>query len=461
MDNKDKLSRALGTAFLSHQVAQLEQNILKGSNSGHQAKNNARSGGSSRGGRGGSRGGGRGGGRGGHPRPQLGTPSRIDDNQGGNRRSDTERPLNRNSGQQITQEKIADRIVVDASVLIHALGTVRTWCRDSSKEVIIIPLEALNTLDLLKKGSSRTAIQARNASRLLEEQVGTNPRILVQQDRGYIPWEEVFAQSTGNRLSAESAKTASSVEESGVQSSSEVSEPIPPAISLGAAKRIGEPPEWLKRTVCCAKFEQQRPRDTLDGSDSSSPIKIVLAVSCAVSTGNQDSRFGERAAGSHTRQWAVNAGLQVLDVEVDKTMESKAKTPQRGPRLNRIDDSDNDISIADVRDGGNTSPDMLPWGGDVDAVDSISATTARGGVPTGIHHRKPSGEGSLLAKPRSTEPSSPRKSGHDHARGGYRGRRPSGNLVEKPSAPIALTNAGFLPAGKTIRLLTRGEKLDP
>jgi hypothetical protein len=37
--------------------------------------------------------------------------------------------------------KQADVIVVDASVLVNALGQVKKWCRDGQQEIIIVPLE--------------------------------------------------------------------------------------------------------------------------------------------------------------------------------------------------------------------------------------------------------------------------------------------------------------------------------
>ena len=42
---------------------------------------------------------------------------------------------------------------------------------------------ALNTLDLLKKGTSALAHRARAASRILEAQVGTNPRIRIKSTK--------------------------------------------------------------------------------------------------------------------------------------------------------------------------------------------------------------------------------------------------------------------------------------
>lgn len=47
----------------------------------------------------------------------------------------------RGSAEEERKAKDADIVVVDASVLIHALYQVKKWCRDGREEVIIIPLE--------------------------------------------------------------------------------------------------------------------------------------------------------------------------------------------------------------------------------------------------------------------------------------------------------------------------------
>lgn len=39
------------------------------------------------------------------------------------------------------RDKDADIIVIDASVLVHALYQVKKWCRDGRKEILIVPLE--------------------------------------------------------------------------------------------------------------------------------------------------------------------------------------------------------------------------------------------------------------------------------------------------------------------------------
>ena len=54
-------------------------------------------------------------------------------NIGSERQKETERENGR--------EKDADVVIVDASVLVHALPQVKKWCRDGREEVVIVPLE--------------------------------------------------------------------------------------------------------------------------------------------------------------------------------------------------------------------------------------------------------------------------------------------------------------------------------
>ena len=113
---------------------------------------------------------------------------------------------------------------------------------------------ALNTLDLLKKGSSSLAQKARSASRILEAQVGTNPRIRVQRDDAFVPWDKIaFEDATDSN----------------------------PNFC----------PEWVRRIICCALWETEHPEEELKASDKRSsetnatsknvepkPHKVVLAV---------------------------------------------------------------------------------------------------------------------------------------------------------------------------------------
>lgn len=127
------MSRALGAAFLNHQVEQLEKSVNnripgttnwrdrrvphsdQGGRNSSGKLNNLQGGLASR--------------------RVSGSPpkQRIDD-----------MPLRDPSDkkQKRGQEtKDADIIVLDASVLIHALGQLKKWSRDGRQEIIIVPLE--------------------------------------------------------------------------------------------------------------------------------------------------------------------------------------------------------------------------------------------------------------------------------------------------------------------------------
>ena len=63
----------------------------------------------------------------------------------GPRKRGAEDPHSRKNG---VRDKDADVIVVDASVLVNALGQLKKWCRDGQEEIIIVPLEGLSHTQL-------------------------------------------------------------------------------------------------------------------------------------------------------------------------------------------------------------------------------------------------------------------------------------------------------------------------
>ncbi|KAG2362096.1 hypothetical protein BDR07DRAFT_1407938 [Suillus spraguei] len=219
--NKLAMSRALGAAFLSHQVEQLEKSVTRGPASGNWRDRR-------------------------HPQADLGNTNRRgvinhapkQRPSSGNRSAKKpaaeavpEREHNevkvqkpRKSSEETRGEKDADIVVVDASVLVHALHQVKKWCRDGRDEIVIVPLEALNTLDLLKKGTSPLAQRARSASRILEAQVGTNPRIRVQRDDAFVPWDRIEFKD----LSPDDDKDKTA------------SQPL----------HLSGSPEWVRRMIC-------------------------------------------------------------------------------------------------------------------------------------------------------------------------------------------------------------------
>lgn len=459
------MSRALGAAFLGHQVAKLESRINQDAAPSFSPSSSPR-GGRGRGGRGGR-----------VWNPDRGAP-RV------RKRSFSLHPVAVEPGSEqqqplppvlspspviiIPKEKpaMANVIVLDASVLVYALGQVKRWCKDERKEVLIVPLEGklyspdhraytahlqcrtirsacclvvatlhhpcmnptvLNTLDLLKKGTSPLAIHARAASRFLEAQVGANPRIHVQRDDDFCPWDDIYS----NAVTAATSTLAEPSDES----------PLPSE---------DRAPEWMRQIVCCTVWEMRQPAQrqaTQPGSDKnrSQPPKVALAVVKPVPNSFLDTnppsttdagsipnpsandsfaqtafaRHAIRATGDLVRIWAPLLGVKVLNIE-----QGASESNHSGPSQFRSP-SANDFS---------KSPPVVPG--------------SRRGTSSGGHRKNRSsddppfpviGRGTLVEKV---------KSGVD-----------SKSIVVAPGASSAIL--GTPPGVNKIRLLTRGEKLEP
>ncbi|KAF9522901.1 hypothetical protein CPB83DRAFT_899282 [Crepidotus variabilis] len=310
--NKIAMSRALGAAFLHHQVEQLEKSVSSGGPTGGNWRDR-------RGNHNSSLGAGK---RGSNP-PGGKSPQKkklIQDGAAtipsrerapaGNR--DFDRSVNtspssrRISAEEPKKEKDADIVVVDGSVLIHALYQVKKWCKDGREEILIVPLEALNTLDILKKGTSSLAQKARAASRILEAQVGTNRRIRVQRDDAFVLWDKINIE--------DAASTSPST-----------------------------CPEWVRRIVCCARWELENPQEELKDStkgkteDKKPALKVVLAVLSSIPNTSPQinitalsaespvplpaptiphaTRHEPRSTGILVSSWASRAGVTLLDIE--------------------------------------------------------------------------------------------------------------------------------------------------
>lgn len=345
------MSRALGAAFLSHQVEQLEKSIIPNEhlNPGPLWKHQDRKGDVSdrRQGFGGSK----------------------DKHQSNNGPSKPRHPLKllpkktnvAREGNRpqydvhVRSMKDADLIVVDSSVLVHGLHQVKKWCKEGREEIVIVPLEgwsaspvvrldtddssALNTLDLLKKGTSALAQRARAASRILEAQVGTNSRIRVQRDDAFKPWDHIDFRDTNT---------------------DEVGDNKPIAQPL----HLSGSPEWVRRMICCARWETDNAAATLSKKEPSENLKVVLAVLSQSSAqaqvgkmtdsnteitspvplpapGPHSHKYEPRSAGLLVAHWAVKAGIALLEVESSASPSSanrgaEERTKVRGGRHNTL-----------------------------------------------------------------------------------------------------------------------------
>ena len=131
------MSKALGAAFLNHQVEQLEKSVRNGSGSEWRGRRNGP--------------------------PSTDTYSRTTNSTNARNAWSTPTPkpppkiLTKNpegpNGNVLDfkkgrseAEKEADVVIVDASVLIHNIPQVKKWCRDGRDEIIIIPLEGMSAI---------------------------------------------------------------------------------------------------------------------------------------------------------------------------------------------------------------------------------------------------------------------------------------------------------------------------
>ncbi|KAF9074602.1 hypothetical protein BDP27DRAFT_1381112 [Rhodocollybia butyracea] len=385
------MSRALGAAFLNHQVEQLEKSVgnihVQGPSSGNWRDRNSK-----------------------HAPPKR-VPNKTLNGNGGNiRKGDTEFQLlsrekdstravdpdsKRRSNEQ--PDKDADIIVVDASVLVHALNHLKKWCKNGREEVVIVPLEALNTLDLLKKGTNSLALRARAASRILEAQVGNNPRIRVQRDDAFVLWDNIDFQPD----------TDDSDEKTPFHSS----------------------PEWVRRTICCARWEAEHA--LTPANVDAAKLKVALAICTTITSSPSTSitklpdgethatllapvplpapshhghanKHEPRTVGSHVGYWATKAGITVIDFK-----------PSPPP------------SQSTSRTNGSSGHSGNPRSSSEE--DRPKRILNKGG------RRPPSNESNKL----------------------------KGGLVERSPAVLAMMEMVQRPDSKAVRVLARGEKLDP
>lgn len=116
------MSRALGAAFLSHQIEQLEKSVNRPSRGSRPG-----------GGRGNSK-------RGSFLSSRQGPQSIPGKNSKEKHGDDSGEPKPSGASNDVIH-KDADIVIVDASILVYALEQLKVWCKKNREEVVIIPLE--------------------------------------------------------------------------------------------------------------------------------------------------------------------------------------------------------------------------------------------------------------------------------------------------------------------------------
>lgn len=298
------------------------------------------------------------------------------------------------------------------------------------------------------------AQRARAASRILEQQVGTNDRIRVQRDDAFVLWDEIpFATKTGS-------------EEAGTVADE--------AITASTAPH--QAPEWLRRTICCARWEvdnaKGKPERNIDSNDpaekegeampDSGPKPLTPPVIVAVCTSALDTLQPQdstplatspvplpppppqqvRCMGTLVKLWAEKAGVTVYDVKPTAPPTASVNTIPNAV-------ANRDVTRPRHTHGHGRGSSDEDWrggagnGGPI-KINTVRRSSASAPKPRPGAHADPSG-----TKPIAIY-------GPGRGRGGGGG----GMLVERPAATMAM-NASMMQPSKVIRVLARGEKLDP
>lgn len=206
----------------------------------------------------------------------------------------------------------------------------------------------------------------------MEAQVGTNPRIRVQSDDAFVLWDK-----------------------------------IPFTDKRETDKSPGESPEWVRRTISCARWEVNH----IASSETKNKPKIVLAV-C---TGSQ----------AHPNN-AKGADGDSLFTPVPLPAPSHAQVNKHEPRSNGT---------------------------------LVSHWASRAGIT--ILDVKPSPSGASSVNPRSSSEDERPNKRNGKGRRPHNGSPENGKgLVERSPAVLAMMEMVSQPS-KVVRVLARGEKLDP
>ncbi|CAK9785741.1 hypothetical protein CC85DRAFT_329363 [Cutaneotrichosporon oleaginosum] len=197
--------------------------------------------------------------------------------------------------------------VVDVSALMWAPRAVRSLLQRGGE--VVIPLDAIRTLDMLKKGSSAAAVAARAAARFVEHAsrnhrpVSADPSLAVQAWTNYKRGRGLRLQREGEEL-------------------------LPPP-------GVEAPPQWVARVLGCAAFFRRINR--AEGADEMAPAVLIAhpPLSAEVGPPPVDERrtapetttnYADRAEGYTL---SLEAGRFELGLEVLRDEEGEHEPPRR------------------------------------------------------------------------------------------------------------------------------------
>lgn len=199
--------------------------------------------------------------------------------------------------------------VVDASILILALRTVHNWARDMTT-CVLVPLEAINTLDLLKKGEEPINLAARKATRWLEERMQAAPSNSVLLH----PRPGIYAQGV------EQTATLSQLEQRRSHRYSAADDHADPFAPRHAALHLRE---LLSICVCC----QEMVGSDCDFAVSVAHAPVHLQAKMLETSLPASLAYAPRIDGQTTQAWLDAFGLPAEIAQTSKTWTGQRPSP--------------------------------------------------------------------------------------------------------------------------------------
>ncbi|CDS82051.1 uncharacterized protein SPSC_02871 [Sporisorium scitamineum] len=220
--------------------------------------------------------------------------------------------------------KVATSIrLVDASVLIFSLRSVHNWSRDQST-CVVIPLEAINTLDLLKKGDEPINLAARKATRWLEDKIAVSTQdgdaMLLEPAPG------IFAQKEHFRVASAQIAKARQARLDQLQSDSVGGGQDEPEADIDAAQtedmfNASNAPRYLREllSVCLYCHATATAAPNYAVAIAYPPNHLQEAMLEAQSATNDQPSFLNRTDGRATEAWLDAYGIPFKVVPTSKT----------------------------------------------------------------------------------------------------------------------------------------------
>ncbi|SPO38590.1 uncharacterized protein PSFLO_04068 [Pseudozyma flocculosa] len=237
--------------------------------------------------------------------------------------------------------------LLDTSVLVYSLRTVHEWLKDPRIQ-LVIPLEAINNLDLLKKGNEPVNVAARKATRFLEEKMQPGPR---QAGNAGLFCQKELERADLSRLEARrrvirETERASAPQEGLQGASLEATEPGDDTDEATSDEDIHSPglcPRFIAELLSAAVyFDELLAGGAQPGPSRKQDLSIAVAFDeelPSTETLRDKVAYAERADGRLSAEWLRALGLEVQALPVGRSWRGQQGARPSGPSAADVADA--------------------------------------------------------------------------------------------------------------------------